>query len=364
MNTATVEPSLVGIMSTAATVDFDAWKLDIDNKKAALERMIERRRELTPLESHGLPQLQMVNDTPPYIEIGGVKMSKIDWNFVKSATKKIGGVDVPAFAVYQIYGTSNECSVVLKEDGSANRLRCGWDPEKPWTANHDDNIMEFGAGRLTELRNAVIRGDKLTDDKPLASQLKDAKKRDMRKAYAAAAQMMLCAVGLIVGGVAMSYLIPALGTAMAVIGCGGVFMSALIPLISSAAHGNVQSETSGRTNAGRERRGREQTVVVITHEFKGIIPEKTKLKLRMIKAAIDQHMRCVGERRGRYFGTPHDMSIENVLLVEEAYNWSGSAVVTRNEDPLVIYKDWRGYYLVDAFDVSPLEDFLLKEAVG
>jgi hypothetical protein len=145
-------------------------------------------------------------------------------------------------------------------------------------------------------------------------------------------------------------------------------MTLLIELINMA----MTAEQPGRTNFGREQRqmraargrGDTEELVVITHEFKGIIPEKTKLKLRMIKAAIEQHTRRVGERHGRYFGTPHDMSLENILLVEEAYNWSGSVVVLRNEDPLIIYKDWRGYYLVDAFDVSPLEDFLLKEAVG
>lgn len=356
-----IEPTLNGILSTVTTTDFEAWKLQIENKKAAIERMAERRRrELTPLERVGLPELERVNDTPPYIEIGGVRMARIDWNFVRSATKKIGGVDVPAFAVYRIYGQTNECNVVLKEDGSAAHMRLDWDSSRPWTASHTDDLLEFKSGRLTELRNAIIRGDKLTDDKPLAVQLNEAKKRDMRKAYIASAQMMACAIGLIVGGIAMSFLSQALGIAMAVIGCGGVFMGAVIPLITSATFG---SEPTGRTNAGREwrerreQRTREEQIVVITHEFKGIIPESTKTKLRMITAAIEANA------ISRTHRSSHDLDKNNILLVEEAYNWSGSAVVIRNVDPLVVYKDWRGYYLIDAFDVSPLEDFLLKEAV-
>lgn len=236
-----------------------------------------------------------------------------------------------------------------------------WDSGRPWVAQHTDDVLKFGAGRLTELRKAIIRGDKITNDKPLAEQLKEAKKRDMRKAYIGAAQMMACSIGLIIGGIALSFLSEALGVAVAVIGCGGIFMSAIIPLIISASFGSEQNETSGRTNAGRERRERrerEEKIVIITHQFKGIIPESTKTKLRMITAAIEANS------ISKSYRSKHDLDKNNILLVEEAYDWSGSVVIERNVDPLVVYKDWRGYYLIDAFDVSPLEDFLLKEAVS
>lgn len=350
-------------MSTATTVDFEAWKLGIENKKAMLERMIERRRDLTPLENHALPQLQMVNDTPPYIEIGGITMSKIDWDFVKSATKKIGGVDVPAFAVYRLYGANNMCSVKINADGSAVYLTHGFEPSKPYLANSTDNMLQFDAGRLTDLRAALLRGEKISNDKPTVEQPK-------HKSFIAGKTLGLvgCSVALFAVAVGAYSLSAVLGLLIGMVATTLLGMTMLIELINMA----MTTEQPGRTNFGREQRqlraargrGETEELVVITHEFKGIIPEKTRLKLRMIKAAIEQNARHVGERRGRYFGTPHDMNLENILLVEEAYNWSGSAVVTRNEDPLIVYKDWRGYYLVDAFDVSPLEDFLLKEAMG
>lgn len=89
MTTATAEPTLNGILSTVTTADFEVWKLQIENKKAAVERMAERRRrELTPIERVALPELERVNDTPPYIEIGGVQMARIDWNFVNRQRRR------------------------------------------------------------------------------------------------------------------------------------------------------------------------------------------------------------------------------------------------------------------------------------
>lgn len=93
------------------------------------------------------------------------------------------------------------------------------------------------------------------------------------------------------------------------------------------------------------------------HKFTGVIPDSARAKVQAIRAS-GELPQASGKFNGYYVGD----KVPNIFLIEEAYAWSKPEI--RNIDLLIVCEKDDAWYLVDKFDLTPMEEWLVQEFVG
>jgi hypothetical protein len=116
--------------------------------------------------------------------------------------------------------------------------------------------------------------------------------------------------------------------------------------------------------------GRDWTLIDTYHKFSGVIPDSAREKVKALRAcgeAVKQIPEIktpeqVSDSKWEMRVEPAHEAPDKIFLIEEAYAWSKPEV--RNLDPIIVLEHGDVWYLVDKFDVTPLEQWLVQEAVG
>lgn len=322
VSTAEKAPTLTSIIETASKQSYAEWEEMVRVDRARIKGELKMRDKLLPIERAALPELEdRVSSTPPVIEIAGIKMPRIDWKFVASSTKKINGVAVPAFAVYRVTDEKPMCHVSIERNGKARGL---------WHDLEVGSLMNMFLAATGEMK--VIKQEEKAE-----AEAKTTMSKQIATSFAA------------IGVLSFFASLYAFVTSSHILALFIILFSAMSLTISiiSFLVGSINKnaiEDNRRTN-GRTRPNRIASDVTIVHRFKGgVLPVQTREKIKRLSQCAPSN---------------------NLLLVEESYNWEVENVsYERDLDPLIVYydKNHGAYYLVDKFDLSPLEKFLAQEA--
>jgi len=315
-----------------------------------LTKIDQERLKLTPLERAALPELKWPSDVQPYLEIEDMRFPRIDWNFVKSATKKINGVTMPAFAVYQIYGNGNICEIEI--DTGTSLCVC----QASTAVKHYHSGREMLLAYPTEVFNE-LKASLLNETKQETSSKLEQKAVDNAAALTngsdyfvlIAAVSLFCAIATAI----MEWTMLATVSTLLCIASG--CMAGLMRLIRESTKVEAKQEIKKVVEADK------RMIITLRHEFKGIIPQSTRNLLKKLDIAWHK-MHGDDDRYGACMLSKEQ---KHLFLLEEAHSWTADVRVfeePRNVDPLIVYMKDGVAYLIDAFDVSPLENFIAKEA--
>ncbi len=91
----------------------------------------------------------------------------------------------------------------------------------------------------------------------------------------------------------------------------------------------------------------------IRAKFSGLLPDEVRAKVHKVRALAN------GVRRERYFsGDPR------ILLIREVDNWGFSPAPVPNLDPLIVLSMDGDWYLIEKFDLTPVERWALEGVEG